>query len=67
MWAATGRQKEAWGRLSSVIAQHYSIHRDPKKRRKPYLPHEFNPFYKPPKEAEPQPLTEAQVNELFGD
>jgi hypothetical protein len=46
-----------------LIAQHYSIHRDPKKKREPYQPSEFNPFFEPPK---PKLLTEEMVHELFG-
>jgi hypothetical protein len=47
-----------------LIAQHYSIHRDPKKRSKPYQPSEFNPFHEQPK---PRILTEADLSEIFGD
>jgi hypothetical protein len=64
IWSATAKQKEKWGHTSSLIAQHYSIHRDPKKRSKPYQPSEFNPFIEPPK---PKILTEADLSEIFGD
>ena len=64
VWAATAKQKEAWGHTSTVVAQHYSIHRDPKKRREPYKPHEFNPFYEKPK---PKMLDEKSFAEMFGD
>jgi hypothetical protein len=47
-----------------LIAQQYSIHRDPKKRIKPYHPHEFHPFHEQPK---PQLVTPEIFNELFGE
>jgi len=64
IWAATAKQKETWGHTSTVVAQHYSIHRDPKKRRHPYQPHEFNPFHEKPK---PKMLDEQAFKELFGE
>ncbi len=66
VWAAEGAQKERWNHTSSVVAQQYSIHRDPKKRQKPYQPHEFNPFYEPPK-VKPRIITPELFDEIFKD
>lgn len=65
-WAAKGKQKEAWDHTSSLVAQQYSIHRDPKKRREPYQPRDFHPFYEPPK-VQPKVITPEIFKELFGE
>lgn len=40
---AEGRQKEAWGRTSTVLALIANVNRDPKKHRA-FRPDDFNPF-----------------------
>jgi len=45
-WMAEGRLQAAWAQTSSLMALLASIHRDPKKRRRPYTPDEFNPYSK---------------------
>jgi hypothetical protein len=41
---AMGRQAEAWGHTSNIMAQVANIHRDKKKRGTPFTPQEFNPI-----------------------
>ena len=41
---AKGRQKAAWGRTSLLAAIGANPHRDPKKRKEPFRPEDFNPF-----------------------
>lgn len=38
-----GRSRDRWGHTSSVICVIANAHRDPKKRRRPFQPGEFNP------------------------
>ncbi|XZE55909.1 hypothetical protein SH139x_001958 [Planctomycetaceae bacterium SH139] len=44
MWMADARRHAQWGQVSSVLAAIYEVNRDPKKRRKPFQPQEFNPL-----------------------
>jgi hypothetical protein len=64
LWAAHGKQKESWNHTAALIAQQYSIHRDPKKRREPYKPKEFHPYTEKPK---PKLLTPQVLDKLFGE
>lgn len=38
------RQRERWDHTSFIIATLMNANRDPKKRRRPFAPSEFNPF-----------------------
>ncbi len=38
---AEGRCDDAWGRTSALLAQTANIHRDPKKRSRPFEPTDF--------------------------
>lgn len=40
---AEGHGRAAWGHTSSLLAMLANIHRDTRKRRRPYQPGEFNP------------------------
>lgn len=40
---AEGRSHAEWGRTSSLMALVANVNRDPKKRRRPFTPSEFNP------------------------
>ena len=40
---ADGRRRALWGAVSSILAQQANIHRNPKRRRRPYRPEEFDP------------------------
>lgn len=42
---AEARQRERWDHTASLMALIASCHRDSKKRRSPYKPQEFHPFY----------------------
>lgn len=44
---ADGKGRDEWGRMSSLLAMLANIHRDPKKKRRPYTPVEFNPYHAP--------------------
>lgn len=41
---AEGRTRDAWRRCSSVLAAIFEVHRDRKKRSRPFRPEEFDPF-----------------------
>jgi hypothetical protein len=41
---ADGRKREMWDHTSALLAMTAEINRDPKKRRKPFLPSDFNPY-----------------------
>ncbi len=41
---ARGRTREAWSRCSSVLAAMFEVHRDRKRRSRPFRPEEFDPF-----------------------
>jgi hypothetical protein len=50
MAMARGRQRAEWERTSLLAAIAASPYRDPKKRKRPFEPWEFNPFAeRPPK------------------
>lgn len=44
---AEGRSRAEWGHTSSVLALLANCHRDPKRRRKPFTPSDFNPYTQP--------------------
>lgn len=48
MWMADARRHHDWGQVSSMLAATYEVHRDPKRRRKPFQPSEFNPLLQRP-------------------
>ena len=39
-----GRERSEWVRLSQLLALLATVHRDPKKRKQPYSPADFNPY-----------------------
>lgn len=41
---AEGRTREAWTRTSSALAAIFEVHRDRRKRGRPFRPEEFDPF-----------------------
>ncbi|MEP0846069.1 MAG: hypothetical protein HRF50_04510 [Phycisphaerae bacterium] len=41
---ARERQRAEWSRTASLLALLASVHRDPKKRRRPYSAAEWNPY-----------------------
>lgn len=41
---ADGRQRSDWGRMSSLMALIANVNRDPKKKRQPYKPRDFDPW-----------------------
>ena len=44
---AEAHRKEAWQHTSTIIATLANIHRDPKKKPKPFSPSDFQPVPKP--------------------
>jgi hypothetical protein len=51
MAMAKGRQRAEWERTALLAAIGANPYRDPKKRKRPFAPWEFNPFadHRPPK------------------
>jgi mitochondrial fission protein ELM1 len=44
LWLAEGQGRERWAHTSLVCSILANANRDPKKRRKPYKPDDFNPY-----------------------
>jgi len=60
--AVRGRRREEWNHTCAVLAQLTEIHRDPKKRSRPYDASEFHPMREKPQ----VPIaTPEQVKELI--
>jgi len=65
-WMAKGRLQAAWAQTSSLMALLATIHRDPKKHRKPYKPDEFNPYRQKKKRQGPATKEDlAFMKEMF--
>lgn len=43
---AEARQRAEWSRAGEIAAAIYNVHRDPKKKRRPFVSADFNPFVK---------------------
>jgi len=61
VWMAEARRREAWQHTSSMIATLANIHRDPKKKPRPYAASDFQPL--PPERAS-QPVPKADIQIL---
>jgi hypothetical protein len=59
VWISDGRRHHDWGQTSSLIAAIYEVNRDPKRRRKPFSPSDFNPLLKANLKA--VPITVSQL------
>lgn len=63
---AEAKRQHDWGQTSSVIAAVYEVHRDRKRRRRPFSPSEFNPLLQTSCEVRPITITVAQLTEILG-
>ena len=59
---ADARQREAWGRLSALLATIANVNRDPKKRA--VSPDDFNPYVEKAQKSSGTPLTAENVGLL---
>jgi hypothetical protein len=58
---AEGRQRDEWGRTSSLMAIIAEANRDKKKRSRPFKPSDFNPFAQHVKQ---EPIAQAPITAL---
>jgi len=65
-WAVTGRQRDQWNHTASLIAQIAEVHRDPKKRSRPYDASEIHPMTMKEQASAPV-VTAGQVAALLDD
>jgi hypothetical protein len=63
-WAASGRQRDQWNHTASIIAQIAEVHRDPKKRPRPYDASEIHPMKE---QASAPVVTAGQVSALLDE
>jgi hypothetical protein len=63
-WAVNGRQRDQWNHTASLIAQIAEVHRDPKKRSRPYDANEIHPMKE---QAAPPVVTAGQLAALFDE
>ena len=61
---AEARCEHDWGMASSVMAMLAEIHRDRRRRRRPFSPTEFNPLRQ--KVSRPIPVTVSQLAIMLG-
>jgi hypothetical protein len=59
VWMAEAKRREAWQHTSSLIATLANIHRDPKKKPRPYSANDFQPV--PAERSQPAPKADIQV------
>jgi hypothetical protein len=64
IWLSAGRREHDWNIASSVMALLAELHRDRKKRGRPFKPAEFNPLAG--KTSKPIPTTVMQLGSLLG-
>jgi len=57
---ADARRKDQWSHTAAVLALVANVHRNPKKRSKPYSPAEFHPFV----ERKPVTIEQAGIRVL---
>jgi hypothetical protein len=60
---AEARREHDWGQTSSLLAATYEVHRDRKRRRRPFSPREFNPLIQPASET--LPISVDQLTQLL--
>lgn len=56
-----GRQRADWERHADLKATLANIHRDRKRRRRPFTPNEFNPYRDPPAPPTPEQIAARQA------
>lgn len=63
---AEARQRTEWARAGEIAAAIYNVHRDPKKKRRPFVSADFNPFAKKQKQTAKKQVSLAELKSMMG-